>query len=306
MPYREITIKTDEKHTEELQGFLYTLPIGGLVIDDPKDAWEVKETAPYWVVVEDDLLREKDAPIFVRVYIDEVQIGAEKPRLDAFLKENPDMGTQIHEQTVDEDSWAESWKQFFKPLPIGEKLLIRPTWEEVDEKDRVILSIDPGMAFGSGTHETTQLCLERLEKVDLKDQNVADIGCGSGILSIAAALFGAKHIQAVDIEPMSIRMTEENAEVNGVEDKIDARLGDLLQGIQGPVKLLVSNILAEILLIMIPEMKAVTETGSEIIFSGIIVEKEQAIVDALKENNYEILYTGQEGGWSVVHARRVA
>lgn len=305
MPYREITIKTDDAHIEELQGFLYTMPIGGLVIDDPKDAWEVKDTAPYWVVVEDDLLREKDAPIYVRVFIDEVQVDEEKPRLDAFLKENPHMGSQVAQQTVDEDSWADSWKKFFKPLPIGEKLLIRPTWEEVDPQGRVVLSIDPGMAFGSGTHETTQLCLERLEKVDLQDAKVADIGCGSGILSIATALYGAKHIQAIDIEPMSIRMTNENAEENGVAEKIDARLGDLLDGVKGPVKLIVSNILAEILLTMIPTMKDVTEVGSEIIFSGIIVEKEQEVVDSLKAHGYDILYTGQDGGWSVVHAKRV-
>ncbi len=304
MPYLEITVQTDRDHVEELQGFLYTLPIGGLVIDDPADGWETKESAPDWVVVEEDLLRDLSAPIFVRAYVEESEFEEALAAFSAFLEQEPEMGSVESTVLVDEEAWAESWKQYFHPMEIGERLLIRPTWEEALPTDRVVLSIDPGMAFGSGTHETTQLCLTQLEQIPMEGLRVADIGCGSGILSIACALFGAVDVQAVDIEPMSIRMTNENAELNGVANVIHAREGSLLDGVEGPVDVLVSNILAEILVEMVPQMHTVLGEGAHVVFSGIIVEREALVVDALEKSGYRIERIEQDGGWSMVYARR--
>lgn len=303
MPYLEITVQTDSDHVEELQGFLYTLPIGGLVIDDPKDGWETKKTAPDWVVVEDDLLRDLSAPIYVRAYLEESEAKESLDALDAFLRDMPTMGDIKFTQMVDEEAWAESWKQYFHPIEIGERLLVRPTWEDADPKGRVVLSIDPGMAFGSGTHETTQLCLTQLEKIEMDGYRVADIGCGSGILSIACALFGAKDVQAIDIEPMSIRMTEENAAQNGVSDVIRARLGNLLEGIEGPIDILVSNILAEILVEMIPVMKPVLSENAYIVLSGIIEEREHMVREALENSGYTVAAVDYQGGWCMIYAR---
>lgn len=303
MPYLEITVQTDSDHVEELQGFLYTLPIGGLVIDDPKDGWETKKTAPDWVVVEDDLLRDLSAPIYVRAYLEESEAKESLDALDAFLRDMPTMGDIKFTQMVDEEAWAESWKQYFHPIEIGERLLVRPTWEDADPKGRVVLSIDPGMAFGSGTHETTQLCLTQLEKIEMDGYRVADIGCGSGILSIACALFGAKDVQAIDIEPMSIRMTEENAAQNGVSDVIRARLGNLLEGIEGPIDILVSNILAEILVEMIPVMKPVLSENAHIVLSGIIEEREHMVREALENSGYTVAAVDYQGGWCMIYAR---
>lgn len=303
MPYLEITVQTDSDHVEELQGFLYTLPIGGLVIDDPKDGWETKKTAPDWVVVEDDLLRDLSAPIYVRAYVEESEAKESLDALDAFLRDMPTMGDIKFTQMVDEEAWAESWKQYFHPIEIGERLLVRPTWEDADPKGRVVLSIDPGMAFGSGTHETTQLCLTQLEKIEMDGYRVADIGCGSGILSIACALFGAKDVQAIDIEPMSIRMTEENAAQNGVSDVIRARLGNLLEGIEGPIDILVSNILAEILVEMIPVMKPVLSENAYIVLSGIIEEREHMVREALENSGYTVAAVDYQGGWCMIYAR---
>lgn len=303
MPYLEITVQTDSDHVEELQGFLYTLPIGGLVIDDPKDGWETKKTAPDWVVVEDDLLRDLSAPIYVRAYVEESEAKESLDALDAFLRDMPTMGDIKFTQMVDEEAWAESWKQYFHPIEIGERLLVRPTWEDADPKGRVVLSIDPGMAFGSGTHETTQLCLTQLEKIEMEGYRVADIGCGSGILSIACALFGAKDVQAIDIEPMSIRMTEENAAQNGVSDVIRARLGNLLEGIEGPIDILVSNILAEILVEMIPVMKPVLSENAHIVLSGIIEEREHMVREALENSGYTVAAVDYQGGWCMIYAR---
>lgn len=304
MPYMEISIQTDSLQQELLQGYLYTFPIGGLVVEDPKDRAWVKENAPDWVVVEDDVLGDLSAPVVVRMYVESGDAPDVLSSVQSYLEKNPAQGQVTGTRQVDEESWADSWKQYFKPLPVGEKLLIKPTWENVEDTGRTILSIDPGMAFGSGTHETTQLCLEQLEQLSLQDARVADIGCGSGILSIAAALFGAADVQAVDIEPMSIRMTEENAEINGVKDIIRAREGSLLDGVEAPVDFVVSNILAEILVRMIPDLDPVLAPAGTVIFSGIIEEKKDLVAQALTAHGYAVVREKTDGGWVVLMAER--
>lgn len=304
MPYMEISIQTDSLQQELLQGYLYTFPIGGLVVEDPKDRAWIKENAPDWVVVEDDVLGDLSAPVVVRMYVESGDAPDVLSSVQSYLEKNPAQGQVTGTRQVDEESWADSWKQYFKPLPVGEKLLIKPTWENVEDTGRTILSIDPGMAFGSGTHETTQLCLEQLEQLSLQDARVADIGCGSGILSIAAALFGAADVQAVDIEPMSIRMTEENAEINGVKDIIRAREGSLLDGVEAPVDFVVSNILAEILVRMIPDLDPVLAPSGTVIFSGIIEEKKDLVAQALTAHGYAVVREKTDGGWVVLMAER--
>ena len=304
MPYMEISIQTDSLQQELLQGYLYTFPIGGLVVEDPKDRAWVKENAPDWVVVEDDVLGDLSAPVVVRMYVESGDAPDVLSSVQSYLEKNPAQGQVTGTRQVDEESWADSWKQYFKPLPVGEKLLIKPTWEHVEDTGRTILSIDPGMAFGSGTHETTQLCLEQLEQLSLQDARVADIGCGSGILSIAAALFGAADVQAVDIEPMSIRMTEENAEINGVKDIIRAREGSLLDGVEARVDFVVSNILAEILVRMIPDLDPVLAPAGTVIFSGIIEEKKDLVAQALTAHGYAVVREKTDGGWVVLMAER--
>lgn len=304
MPYMEITIQTDPLQQEILQGYLYTFPIGGLVINDPRDRQQVKDTAPEWVVVDDDVLGDLSDPITIQLFVERNDAPEVLAALQKHLSEYPEQGLVTGTREVDEESWADSWKQYFKPLPVGEKLLIKPTWENVEDTGRTILSIDPGMAFGSGTHETTQLCLEQLEQLSLQDARVADIGCGSGILSIAAALFGAADVQAVDIEPMSIRMTEENAEINGVKDIIRAREGSLLDGVEAPVDFVVSNILAEILVRMIPDLDPVLAPAGTVIFSGIIEEKKDLVAQALTAHGYAVVREKTDGGWVVLMAER--
>lgn len=304
MPYMEITIQTDPLQQEILQGYLYTFPIGGLVINDPRDRQQVKDTAPEWVVVDDDVLGDLSDPITIQLFVERNDAPEVLAALQKHLSEYPEQGQVTGTRQVDEESWADSWKQYFKPLPVGEKLLIKPTWENVEDTGRTILSIDPGMAFGSGTHETTQLCLEQLEQFSLQDARVADIGCGSGILSIAAALFGAADVQAVDIEPMSIRMTEENAEINGVKDIIRAREGSLLDGVEAPVDFVVSNILAEILVRMIPDLDPVLAPAGTVIFSGIIEEKKDLVAQALTAHGYAVVREKTDGGWVVLMAER--
>lgn len=306
MPYTEISIETTPGQEEILQGYLYTFPIGGLVVHDPKDRLMVKETAPEWVVVDDDVLGDAEDPVTVQMYVEADGSDVIVKQVRAYLERHPDQGSVVSVREVDEESWADSWKQFFKPLPLGKRLMIKPTWETVEAPDRIVLEIDPGMAFGSGTHETTQLCLEALEQVDLMGRTVADIGCGSGILSIAAALFGASHVQAVDIEPMSIRMTEENAAINHVSDRIHAREGSLLDGVEGPVDVLVSNILAEVLVQMIPSVHPILAEDGMLIFSGIIAEKKDLVVRSLTEHGFTVRDEKTDGGWIVLIAERAA
>lgn len=306
MLFREFTIETDAERLEALQGFLYTLPIGGLVIDDPRDSWNVAETAPEWVIVDEDLLKDRDDPILVRAYVPIEGYEESALRISQRLKKDSGEGWLRRTGVVDEAEWADAWKQYFHPVPIGDRLLIKPSWEEVEHTDRVVLEIDPGMAFGSGAHETTRLCLHKLSQLHLEGKRVADVGTGSGILAVAAALFGAADVQAVDIDPMSLRMTRENAERNNVLDRIRVAQSDLLAAIEPPIDVLVSNILAEAITLFIPQLERVLTPVGEVIFSGIIVEKEEMVMEELRAHGYEILALEREGGWSLIHAIRRA
>lgn len=306
MPYQEMTIQTDPAQQEILQGYLYTFPIGGLVVEDPADRLEAKEHAPEWVVVDDDVLGDLTEPVRIRMYVENTEAEKTVQAVIDYLGKHPEQGQLLSVREVDEESWAENWKQFFKPIPVGRHLLIKPSWEETQEQGRIVIEIDPGMAFGTGTHETTRLCLEALEQIPLNGMRVADIGCGSGILSIAAALLGASLVQATDIDPVSLRQTQENAEANGVRDRIHPMHTSLLNGVEAPVNVLVSNILAEILIDMIPDMKEVLAEQAFIIFSGVITEKKEAVKKTLANHGYRLLQEKTDGGWVLLVAERIA
>lgn len=207
-----------------------------------------------------------------------------------------------------EEDWAEAWKVHYKPLRIGKHLLVRPLWIEVDpEPDDIIISLDPGMAFGTGTHPTTQLCLEAIEDLTQPDQEILDLGCGSGILSIAAAKLGAQQIIGLDIDPIAVKATLENAEANGVADKIVAEEGSLEQVIASARQFdfIVVNILAKIILKMTENNLGDTvRPGGIAIFSGIIDTQVEDIEEGLRKTGLEPYARRQQGDWFLIEAKR--
>ncbi|WP_026082523.1 50S ribosomal protein L11 methyltransferase [Mastigocladopsis repens] len=225
-------------------------------------------------------------------------------------------------QLIDEQDWASSWKQHWQPQEIGDRFLINPAWLPIPENSaRLILRLDPGVAFGTGTHATTQLCLESLEmrfselpasfqEKEKESQNVeiADIGCGSGILSIGAVLLGAKKVYAVDIDPLAVKSTVENSALNGVslerlvvaEGSVDV----LTKLVEQPVDGIVCNILADVIIDLVPEISAISKPSTWGIFSGILLEQSKAVADTLEKHGWLVATLWRRKEWCCLNVRR--
>ncbi|WP_346293535.1 50S ribosomal protein L11 methyltransferase [Sphaerothrix gracilis] len=215
-------------------------------------------------------------------------------------------------QLIDEEDWSKSWKSYWQPQKIGDRFLINPAWlPEPTEGDRVVLRLDPGAAFGTGTHPTTQLCLESLEMrlgEQAEDKVLADIGCGSGILSIGALLLGAKQIYAVDIDPLAIKSTDENRALNQLSgDRLIAQQGSLQtlkQQLAEPVDGILCNILAEVIVDLIPDMTAIAKPSTWGILSGILLDQAKIVADTLEDNGWVVATLWRRQEWCCLNIRR--
>lgn len=223
----------------------------------------------------------------------------------------------LHWQLIDEQDWASSWKQYWQPLAIGDRFLINPAWLPVpDDSDRLVIRLDPGVAFGTGNHATTQLCLESLEMrlsepmvSNEKNEHVviADVGCGSGILSIGALQLGAKKVYAVDTDPLAVKSTLENSALNEISsERLVAALGSLevLTQLVTNVDGIVCNILADVIIELVPDMSAIVKPTTWGIFSGILLEQSKAVVDALEQHGWIVATLWRRKEWCCLNVRR--
>lgn len=314
MIFRELTVYTNTLGSELVGSVINDAGISCFSVEDPADfeALLNDKTVPY-DYIEDGLLTKTDGETVVRVYIAKNEQG--DLQLDSILKgitELKEMGgdfgrlqTELNE--VDDESWADNWKQFFHPLEIGEKFIVKPTWENCEETDRVVLEIDPASSFGTGQHETTALCLCQLEKLDLKNATVLDMGCGSGILGIGAAKTGAKEIVLVDIDKTAADIAAENLEINGVSHKGKVYCGNVLDNQSFCEKIfnrtydvIVANIVADIIKEMTPLFKASLKTDGVLICSGIIGKRADEVRTVLSENGFKIEETLEKNDWVAI------
>ncbi len=209
-------------------------------------------------------------------------------------------------RAIEDEDWMASWKQHYKPIAIGQRLIVVPVWIELQDNTRIPVRIDPSMAFGTGTHPTTQLCLELVEKYVLPGQPVIDVGCGSGILSIAAVKVGASHALAVDIDNASVRSTRENAEANGVSDSIETGLGSVDEVRNGQFTLrrapvVLANILAPVIIRLFDAgLAELLSAPGKMVLSGILVEQAPAVVDAAEAKGLRFIEQIQQGDWVAI------
>ena len=225
--------------------------------------------------------------------------------LKAALKDSPDIPRRhdITVRFVHEEDWANAWKQYFKPQRIGQRIVVKPTWEEyTPEPNDLIVQIDPGMAFGTGLHATTRLCLRALEDTVAAGMTVADVGTGSGILSIAAVLLGASQVAATDNDPLAVRVALENVAVNGVENIVSVEEAWLPPA--GEFDIVVANILADVIIGMATELYTATKAGGTLIVSGIIENKAEAVRKSLTPTGFVVTETRVDGEWVALLARR--
>ncbi|MFL0375710.1 50S ribosomal protein L11 methyltransferase [Paenibacillus amylolyticus] len=320
MLWHELTIHTTEEAVEMISNFLHEAGAGGVSIEESGTLNKKRDTT-YGELYDVPLNDIPEGFAVIKGYFSEgtdmVALQSEvNPRVEELSEFGIDTGEVRYEtRTVDENDWATAWKQYFKPVRVSERLTIKPTWEEYtpESSDEKIIELDPGMAFGTGTHPTTSLCLRTLETVIQGGEEVIDVGTGSGILAIGAIKLGAKHVLALDLDPVAVISARENVELNGLEQQITVKESDLLSvlgsqdpalGVQLPVKVVVANILAEIILLFVDDVYNALESGGTYIVSGIWKNKEQVVHDALVASGFEVSAIHRDEDWLAYVARK--
>lgn len=314
MNWIEVDIYTSSQGVEPLTGSLLGYGINGFVIKDSADFNAfLEDKSANWDYIDDDLMGLKDCETTVTVYLPENAQGLEnleaiKSELTALKKRDPDdqFGRLEYElKNVCEEDWANNWKQYFKPLCIGEKLLVKPSWEAAkpDEKRRV-LEIDPASSFGTGQHNTTQLCLELIEKHLTENCRMLDLGCGSGILSIAGILLGAKSAFAVDIDENSVKIAGENAAKNHISpEKYTVLCGNviddenLVNHIGSDYDLVCANIVADVLIGMSGRFAEFLNKNGTLIVSGIIDSRKDEVLNVIEAEGFELIEIREREDW---------
>ncbi|TXK84091.1 50S ribosomal protein L11 methyltransferase [Paenibacillus sp. N3.4] len=323
MLWQEITVHTTEEAIEMITNFVHELGAGGVSIEESGTLNKERDTSlgqlydtPFndipegRAIIKGYFYHETDmAPILA-------DLKASVEQLKDF---DIDTGNPTFEcREVDDEDWANAWKQYFKPIRVSERLTIKPTWEDyTPSPEEIILELDPGMAFGTGTHATTSLCLQTLEKMLQPGDDVIDVGTGSGILAIAAAKLGARHVLAVDLDPVAVTSALDNTRQNELEDKITVKLSDLLGvlkaseteastqlGVTIPVQLVVANILAEVIVLFVDDVYEVLQQGGYYITSGIITSKEDDVEKALIAAKFTIVEKNYDSNWVAIVARK--
>lgn len=311
MKWTEITIKTTTEAVEAVTNILYEQNVGGVSIEDPKDFKFQKKNEYDWDFVEEEIFNSGYDGVIIKTYITEERdvtedINLIKEKIDGLKEFGIDVGDAIVEiSQVDEEDWANEWKNYYKPTKVGEKVVVKPTWEEYEAKEGdLIIELDPGMAFGTGTHETTSMCIQQLEKYVKQDSKVFDIGCGSGILAIAAAKLGANHVVGVDLDPVAVDSSKENIGFNNLNN-IEVLEGNLLDVVNGKADIVVANIIAEIICVLTEDVKKALNEGGLFITSGIIHDRVEMVTEKFKECGFEVVEINKDGEWNCIVAKAV-
>lgn len=308
MNWTEVKIYTTTAGIDPLTGSMLDLGLQGFMIEDAQDFDEfLHDTTPRWDYVDQAVMEKmKDCETCVTIYVADNPQGMEElmqvRQILARLKAQDPDGKygrlELEMKDVDEEDWSNAWKKYYHPVQVGEHLVVCPSWEAYDRKpDEVVLTLNPGMAFGTGTHDTTRLCMELLEKYITPQDTVLDVGCGSGILAITAALLGANKIIGCDIDEVAVKVAGENAALNGVQDRIAFHQGDLTSQVEGSFQIICANIVADVIIRLSEDAGRYLAKDGIFITSGIIDTREQDVLNALEQNGFQVIERRTSGGW---------
>ena len=298
MNWTEISIKVSNEYTERAAGIANMAVEYGIYIEDYSDLIEQSWEIAHVDLIDEELLEKDRSYSIIHLYISEVDNATETAEYIKELLTASNIPFEMVSDTVNDTNWADGWKKFFKCTEIGEKLVIRPSWENYENTSgRKVLSIDPGAAFGTGTHATTSLCLNILENKISDNSTVLDIGCGSGILAIAGVLLGAKCAVGVDIDAQSVKVACENAEINEVTDKTEFIIGDLADKICGKYSVVCANIVADVILKLLENVSDYMTDSGILITSGIINIRRDDVVKGFEKYGFEILEEHSKDNW---------
>lgn len=319
MSYTELKIHASKTGIEAVSKLLLDFGIDQVAIDDPSDLDDImnKEHEYDWDYVDDGLKKAADREPTISAYFEDTE---ENKKLMSEIKvklmmlkaaeqysdfgKNVDFGRLYAETIPVQDGWQDAWKENFKPTQVTDRIVVKPTWEEYSAKaNQLVLEIDPGMAFGTGTHETTSLCMKMIEKYLKPEMKVMDVGCGSGILAISAALLGCQDILGIEIDPDAVRVAQENVELNKVADLVEIQEGDLTKGVNYKADIVVANLMHNLVMELAPSARKHLNKDGIFISSGILVEKRDQVAAAIKDAKFEILEIPEDGEWCAIVAR---
>ncbi len=311
MKWLELSIDTSHEGIEPVSEMLSSVGIDSIVVSDGDDFEDfLKNNKKYWDYVDDSLRREKAGKYSVGFYVEDSEegwalLGRTRIAMERLKSEKAGLGPMIMTmKNVADEDWENNWKQYYKPIEIGKRLIVIPEWEKADLNGRVPLILNPGLAFGTGSHATTRLCLEQLDSLVSGGERVLDLGCGSGILSIASLALGAAEAVACDIDDKAVGVAYENAELNGIgKDRYTVLAGDILsdtalqEEIGTGYDIVLANIVADVIIALAPTVRGLLKGGGTFICSGIIDTRAEEVAENLREAGLVIEETRALSGW---------
>lgn len=311
MRWLEIHIDTNHAGQETVQALLSALDVDGVMVEDEEEFRDFLENnRDYWDYVDEELDAYMAGRSRITFYLEAGEAGFAKMgevriALEELKRERKDLGTLLMTlENVEDADWENNWKQYYKPMEIGERLLVIPQWEEADPGDRTPLYLDPGLTFGTGAHATTRLCLTALEGLVRSGERVLDLGCGSGILSVAALRLGAGSALAVDIDDKCRTAARENAGLNGIgPETLEVLVGNILtdgtlaERIGGGYDIVLANIVADVIIALAPRVRGLLNPGGTFVCSGVIEGRAEETEAALAAAGLTVRERREDGGW---------
>lgn len=313
MKYRELTLSVHKDAVDVVCAMLYNYPIQGVeILDFYLTEEEQKEMFVDIMGIENNQNEELPIKFYISFEdnVGEILLSIQEELIE--MSSYMTLGSlKLETSESDEEDWAHNWKTFYKPFMIGQRILVKPIWETIPKdsefsKAEIVIEIDPGMAFGSGTHETTSMCVKGLDKYITTEDTVIDLGCGSGILGIASIKLGAKHAHLIDLDLSAIKIAKENCASNQVENAVTVIHGDLLENINEVVDVVVANIFADIIIGVTDDVKKVLKQSGLFITSGIIVERQDDVIAKLQSSGFEVIEILKEAGWVAIVSKQIA
>lgn len=320
MQYIEVKIHTTQEGIDLLTFILMDMGIAGFAFDDARDFKDLlnKKNPHDWDYIDESLYELENIKPSVTFYIEKTEEGSKifkllqekieklKTGTEDDFDQNIDLShLEMNWKLVDDADWKNKWKEYFKPSKLTDKIVVKPTWEDYKaSEEELVIEIDPGMAFGTGTHPTTFLCIQLLEKyIEKEKDSVIDVGCGSGILSIAAALLGASDVKAVDIDPVAVDVSKYNVELNQLSSKIQVMEGDLTKGLDVKAEIVVANLMADLIILLSRDISVHLRGKGIYISSGILIEKKEQVAFAIEACGFKILEILEEEEWCAIAAQ---
>lgn len=311
MKWCEISIQTSHEAVELIAEIFRDLGASGVVIEDPELVNDYI-TSGKWDYTDIPIAKETEVVVEKAYLPVNGELEGRIQTLQQEIKALESRGVNtapavLTTAELQDEDWSDTWKQYFHTEKPGERVVIKPTWEEYEPKDdEVVIELDPGAAFGTGTHATTSMCIRQLEKLVKPGMTVFDVGTGSGILSIISAKLGAKNIQAVDYDDSVLKIVEENMEQNNVQDIISVAQSDLMQNVHGKAELVIANIIADIIIRLFDQLDEHLEQGGTLLTSGIIEDRIEDVLAAAEKHGYGVVERLENKGWACITFKRKA